>query len=175
MKVTYYVASSIDGYIAREHGDVSWLDALDISPEESGYEDFFKSIDALVMGRNTYDFIVAYGEWPYGDKPAWVCSTREVDPMSGCNLQNGRSPQEVFEEAKALGVKHLWLVGGGEVAAAFLQLKVVTHLSISHMPIILGGGIKLFGDLSAPVNIRQECVEVMPSGFLQLDYIVEYD
>ena len=69
MKSTYYVASSLDSYIAKEDGDVSWLDDLGISPEESGYEEFYSTVDALVMGRETYDKLHEFGSWPYGDKP----------------------------------------------------------------------------------------------------------
>ena len=86
MKITYYVASSLDGYIAREDGYVSWLDGLGISPEEAGYEEFYSTVDALVMGRKTYDMINSFGQWPYGDKAVWVCSSSKVKPINDCNL-----------------------------------------------------------------------------------------
>lgn len=92
MKSTYYVASSLDGYIAKEDGDVSWLDDLGVSPEESGYEEFYSTVDALVMGRKTYDKLHKFGSWPYGDKPTWVCTTNSIDVFKGCNLQNEKKP-----------------------------------------------------------------------------------
>lgn len=175
MKVTYYVASSLDGYIAKEDGDVSWLENLGISMEETGYEEFFETVDALVMGRKTYEFIYDYGAWPYGDKPTWVCTSSDLKVMDGCNLQNGTSLKEVMQEAEELGIKHLWLVGGGKLAGSFIENKYLTHLSISQMPIILGGGIKLFGELEEQVNIKRKSVYPHDSGFSQLEFELEYD
>lgn len=170
MKITYYVASSLDGYIAKEDGDVSWLEELDISMEDTGYDEFYSTVDALVMGRKTYEMVVSFGQWPYGDKPVWVCSSNSTDAIEGCNLQNGKTPLDVYNEAQ--GVKHLWLVGGGKLAASFLEQKLLTHLSISQMPIILGGGIKLFGDLQNHIKIQRTSMEPHKSGFTQMDFLV---
>lgn len=172
MKITYYVASSLDGYIAKKDGDVSWLDDLGINLEETGYEEFYSTVDALVMGRKTYDMIVSFGKWPYGNKPVWICTTRSIDAIEGCNLQKGKTPLEVYSEANAQGVNHLWLVGGGVIAASFLEEKLLTNLSISQMPIILGGGIRLFGDLKKPIKIQRVSTEPQKSGFTQIDFLV---
>ena len=112
--------------------------------EEAGYDEFYSTVDALVMGRKTYEMIVSFGQWPYGDKPIWVCSGNSIDAMKGCNIQSEKTPLGTYNEAQAQGVKHLWLVGGGTLAASFLEEKLLTHISISQMPIILGGGIRLF-------------------------------
>jgi len=174
LKITYYVASSLDGYIAKEDGDVSWLDDLGISMEETGYEEFIASVDGVVMGRNTYEFILNYGSWPYGDLPTWVCTRRELDLIEGCNLQNATQPINVKKEAEGLGLKHLWLVGGGKLASSFISKKILTHLSVSQMPLILGGGIKLFGNLDEPVKIKRQGLQPRNSGFSQLEFEVEY-
>ncbi len=144
MKITYYAASSLDGFIAREDGDVSWLDTLDIDPADTGYEEFFASIDGLVMGRSTYDFIFNYGSWPYGDKPGWVCTSRALETLDGANLENERTIKDIIPAAAAMELKHLWLVGGGELASSLLDEGLLTHLSISEMPIRLNTGIPLF-------------------------------
>lgn len=174
MKVTYYVASSLDGYIAKEDGDVSWLDELEMSIEESGYEDYFATVDALVMGRKTYKFLYDYGAWPYGNKPIWVCSSSSIDVVDGCNLQNASNPNDVAVEANELGIDHLWLVGGGVLAAAFIKNKLLTHLIISQMPIILGSGIKLFAELEEPIKVRRQRVHEPKLGFSQLEFEIEY-
>lgn len=173
MKTTYYVASSLDGYIARESGDVSWLEDLGIPMEETGYEEFYATVDALVMGRKTYDMIVSFGQWPYGDKPVWICSRRKINPMEVCNLQAGKSPEEAYQAAQDLNIKHLWLVGGGSLASAFLEKSLLTDVSLSLMPIILGGGIKLFGDLPSPIKINKGNQVPHESGFIQLEYIID--
>lgn len=174
MKVTYYVASSLDGCIAKEDGDVSWLEELNISMEETGYDEFYSTVDALVMGRNTYEMIVSFGQWPYGDKPVWVCTSKRIDSMDDCNLQNGKTPLDAYNEAQAQGLNHMWLVGGGKLAASFLEEKLLTHLSISQMPIILGRGIRLFGDLQNSIRIERVGMEPHKSGFTQMDYLVKY-
>lgn len=172
MKVTYYVASSLDGYIAKENGDVSWLDELNISMEDTGYDEFYSTVDALVMGRKTYDMIVSFGHWPYGDKPVWVCSSKTIKPEEGCNLQTENTPEEVYKEANVTNTKHLWLVGGGSLASSFLENNLLTNISLSLMPIILGGGIKLFGDLPSPIKIKKDSEITHESGMVQLEYSI---
>ena len=173
MKVTYYVASSLDGYIAKEDGDVSWLEELDISLEEAGYDAFYSTVDALVMGRKTYEMIVSIGQWPYGDKPVWVCTSGEVKAMEGCNMQVGNTPEIAYKLANEMNVNHLWLVGGGSLASSFLKNNLLTDISLSLMPIILGSGIKLFGTLQAPVQLTKHCTEQHDSGMLQLEYTIK--
>ena len=172
MKVTYYVASSLDGYIAKEDGDVSWLEELDISLEEAGYDKFYSTVDALVMGRKTYEMIINFGQWPYGDKPIWVCTSNEIKAMEGCNLQVGNTPKPAYQSASEMNIKHLWLVGGGSLASSFLQNNLLTNVSLSLMPIILGSGIKLFGTLPNPVKLTKHKPEPHGSGMLQLEYTI---
>ena len=167
MKITYYVASSLDGYIAKEDGDVSWIDDLGISMEDTDYEEFFSSVDALVMGRKTYEFIYEYGSWPYGDKPVWICTSNEIQLIDGCNLQGGSSPEDVCSAANEKGIKHLWLVGGGKLATSFIEKSIPIHLSICQMPIILGSGIKLFSSLKSPVNVEKVSIQPHKSGLTQ--------
>jgi dihydrofolate reductase len=174
MKVTYYVASSLDGYIAKEDGDVSWLEELDISMEDAGYDDFFSTVDALVMGRKTYEMIVSFGQWPYGDKPVWVCSSNSITPIEGSNLQAGSTPEEAYNAANEMTIKHLWLVGGGNLAASFLEKNLLTNISLSLMPIILGSGIKLFGNLPSPKQIKKISQEPHSSGLIQLEYAIKF-
>jgi len=173
MKVTYYVASSLDGYIAKEDGDVSWLEELDISMEDAGYDEFYSTVDALVMGRKTYEMVVSFGQWPYGEKPVWVCSSNKISPVEGINLQAGSTPEDVHKAANEMNIKHLWLVGGGRLASSFLENNLLTNISLSLMPIILGNGIKLFGDLPSPIKIKKENHKPHESGMVQLDYTIK--
>ncbi|MBV1870493.1 MAG: dihydrofolate reductase family protein [Gammaproteobacteria bacterium] len=146
MKITYYAATSSDGYIASEDGSVSWLDDISIDMDDTGYVDFFASIDGLVMGRNTYDFVFNYGAWPYEDKPTWVCTSREIEILEGASIKTVKIVDDVVKEAESMGLKHLWLVGGGKLASSFLEKGLLTHLSISEMPVKLESGIPLFAD-----------------------------
>ena len=174
MKITYYVATSQDGFIAREDGDVSWLDDVNIDVNETGIIEFFASIDGLVMGRKTYDFIFDFGSWPYEDKPTWVCTSRDLEVLEGANLSITRTPEEVIAEAGSLGLKHLWLVGGGRLASFFLRKQLLTHLSISEMPIKLNSGVPLFAehqleDLAVSKNDRTQ-----KNGFVQVEVALKH-
>lgn len=174
MKVTYYLAASLDSFIARPDGDVSWLDELNIPLEETGYNKFFESIDSLVMGRNSYEMIASFGTWPYGDKPTWVCSSQNITPLPGCNLQPESSPVEVFQVAQKQKCTHLWLIGGGKLASSFIESNLLTNISISQMPILLGDGIRLFDNMDHSHKLKYIQSEFYKVGFLQLDYQVDY-
>ena len=173
MKITYYVASSLDGYIAKKDGDVSWLDELGISLKEAGYDDFYSTVDALVIGRKTYEIICNFGQWPYGDKPIWVCSRKNIKPVTGCNLQLATTPESVYQSAREMNLKHLWLVGGGSLASSFQQQNLLTHINLSLMPIILGSGIKLFDTLPTPALLSKEKSKPHGSGMVQLKYTIK--
>lgn len=173
MKVTYEVAVSLDGFIAKPDGDVSWLDEMNIASEETGLDQFFADIDGIVMGRGTYDFIVDYGSWPYEAKPTWICTSRALEVLPGCNRQLATEPQGVVAEAESMNLKHLWLLGGGKLATAFLQAGTLTHLGISVMPILLGEGIRLFDKFSNSVRVSGQKACLKTSGFTRLEYEIQ--
>ena len=172
MKVTYHVAASRDGFIARADGDVSWLDEMDIDADETGLEEFFAAVDGLVMGRKTYDFVFDYGSWPYGDKPAWVCTSREIQPLNGANLIVAGNVDDVISGAVGRNCKHLWLVGGGRLASALLADGLISNVTISEMPIDLGSGIPLFSDHRLEDLAVRERNVFRKTGFRQIEIVV---
>lgn len=173
MEITYYLASSIDGFIATNDGDVSWMDELGIAFESSGYDDFYSTIDGLIMGRKTYQFIQDYGSWPYEDKPAWVCSTTETEAMDGCNLQAESSPVEAVKAAEEAGLEHLWCVGGGVLASALLQHDLLDRLLITQLPIVLGSGIPMFATSQPSKKLKLEISKTYVEGYSQSIYRIE--
>ncbi|MEM9450936.1 MAG: dihydrofolate reductase family protein [Cyanobacteria bacterium P01_E01_bin.6] len=169
MKITYSVAASRDGFIAREDGDVSWLDEMNIDSNETGLEEFFRSIDGLVMGRRTYDFVFNYGSWPYENKPTWVCTHSALQPIEGANLIVVGDIDNVVNGAVTRGIEHLWLVGGGQLASSFLAKGLITNLSIAEMPIKLERGIPLFSNHKLDdIAIEQRNV-IQKDGFRQIE------
>jgi dihydrofolate reductase len=171
--VTYYVASSVDGYIAKENGDVSWLFELGIPMEETGYDEFFATVDGLVMGSKTYEMIHTFGNWPYGNKPTWVCTKSKIKSITGANIQKDTSPEDVIEEARKMKINHLWLVGGGNLAAYFIEHSLLTNILVTQMPIILGSGIKLFGSLENTKRIQLKDCKTIFDNFLQIEYEIK--
>jgi dihydrofolate reductase len=170
VKITYYVASSLDGFIAKEDNDVSWLEELGISMEDTGYEEFYSTVDALIMGRKTYEMIVTFGQWPYKDKPVWVCTSTSIKPTEGCNLQTGNTPESAIKAAKVIGINHLWCVGGGNLASSLIETKLLSNIYLSLMPTVLGSGIKLFGNLPTHSMLNRISQKAHESGMVQLEY-----
>lgn len=171
MKITYLAAISRDGFIAREDGDVSWLDELNIDAGETGLQEFFDDIDGLLMGRRTYDFVFQYGSWPYEDKPTWVCTHRELVRLEGANLFVVDNLDSAIDAARKTELNHLWLVGGGQLASSMLDANLLTHISLSEMPIELGTGIPLFSNHQLddiPVRSKQR---VPKNGFQQIEIV----
>lgn len=169
MKITYYAAMSNDGFIARDDGDVAWLDTLNIDYGDTGYEEFFASVDGLIMGRKTYDFVYDFGTWPYENKLTWVCTTQKCPVIANANLEIVSTIEQIIQSAKHKNCNHLWLVGGGKLASEFLRAGLLTHLSISKMPIALGQGIPLFSDHSIDTLPLHSIREIPKSGFTQLE------
>lgn len=173
MKITYSAAASADGFIARDNGDVSWLDEMNIDPKETGLDEFFRSIDGLVMGRKTYDFVFNYGSWPYEDKPTWVCTHSDLEPLEGANLMVAGDIDDVIRQATSKGIQHLWLVGGGRLASSFLTKGLITHLSIAEMPIKLGAGIPLFSDHRLEEIVFEERNDIPKGLFKQIEVTIK--
>ncbi len=173
MMITYSAAVSEDGFIAREDGDVKWLDDLQIEADDTGLQEFFANVDGLVMGRRTYDFVFDYGSWPYGEKPSWVCTSREIQLLEGANLIATDSIAEVVSDVITQGLGHLWLVGGAALSQLCCDEGLLTNLSLHRMPVKLGAGIPLFArhtldDLPATSSVRKQL-----RGFQQIDVVLK--
>jgi len=147
-KIIVYIATSLDGYIAREDGSIDWL------PEsaESGYDEFYKSVDTVIMGKTTYDQVLTFGEYPYKDKKSFVFTTT--------NQSKDENVEFVLDVEKFVidgfpGVgKNIWLVGGAQIIASFLKQKGVDEIIITMIPVILGKGIPLFQNIESEVKLE---------------------
>ncbi len=146
LKITYHVAASSDGYIAKTDGDVSWIEQAEFAIEDTGLIQFMDQIDGIVMGRTTYDFVYNLGTWPYGETPTWVATSRELSTLPDAHLLPAKDPQQIVEEAKRRRCNHLWLVGGGQLASALLQQNLLTEICVTQLPIVLETGVPLFAD-----------------------------
>lgn len=146
-RVTLYIAMSVDGYIADENGDVDWLDefqaASDDSEDVAGFSGFFESVDCLVMGATTYEQVLGFGEWPYGEKPTYVFTHRSLSPATEAVEFVDRGVAEQSTELKQQH-DHIWLVGGAQLAQTFLRERAIDALRLSLVPVLLGDGIPLF-------------------------------
>lgn len=173
-EIVYYVAASVDGYIATPDGGVEWLAPFEASGEDYGYSAFLASVDAMLFGSRTYVQALTFGAWPYGGKPSWVFARGRLEAAPGVTVTD-RTPSEIASEMDARGLRRAWLVGGGTLARSFRAEALVTEYIVSIMPVILGGGIPLFA-APGPAE-RLQLVESAPfdSGVIQARYTRVHD
>lgn len=169
--VIYYVASSLDGYIATSDGAVEWLAPFEASGEDYGYRAFYASVDAVLLGSRTYEQALTFGEWPYADKPSWVFSHRPLEPAGGDVVVTDRDPREVLAALDAMGVARAWLVGGGALAGSFRSAGLITEYIVSIMPVVLGTGVALFGASGPEEHLRLVGSTSFPDGVTQARYL----
>ncbi|MDQ4082014.1 MAG: dihydrofolate reductase family protein [Actinomycetota bacterium] len=164
-----YIAQSLDGYIADEEGGVGWLEAAG-GGEDYGYDAFFRGVGALAMGASTYEQVVGWGVWPYADVPTWVFTHRELSAPPDADVRfTDRRPSEVVGEMDEVAAGNVWLVGGADLVRQWVDERVLDELSLFIVPLLLGGGVRLFGDT---VRTEVELVEAKTygTGFVELRY-----
>ena len=174
MKVTVYIATSLDGFIARPDGGLDWLheSATAEKGEDYGYQAFFDTVDVLVMGRNTYEVVRTFGAWPYGDTPVVVLTNREIEIPSvikGKVESMAGRPGEVVRRLDERGARHLY-VDGGKTVQSFLAEGLIDRLILSRIPVLIGRGIPLFGPLPEDIKLRHVETRQYPSGLVQSEY-----
>jgi dihydrofolate reductase len=171
MKATVFVGTSVDGFIARPNGDLDWLPH---DAEEHGYEAFLASVDALVIGRHTYETVLGFDAWPYGSKPVYVLSSASLRaPPSGAGVQHlSGDPLAIVRQLTANGVQHAY-IDGGITVQRFLRAGLIQRLIITRVPVLLGTGIPLFGPTNKDIRLRHVGTRQFPSGLVQSEYEVE--
>jgi dihydrofolate reductase len=171
VKASVFIGTSVDGFIARPDG------ALDFLPpgggEPHGYAEFIDSVDALVIGRNTYETVLAFDSWPYGDKPVFVLSTRELAPAPAGAVveQLSGEPAEVVSQLETRGIRHAY-IDGGITIQRFLRAGLIQRLVITRVPVLIGDGIPLFGSLPTDIHLKHVATRDYPSGLVQTEYLV---
>ncbi|HEV8132688.1 MAG TPA: dihydrofolate reductase family protein [Acidobacteriota bacterium] len=166
-----FIATSVDGFIARED------DSLDFLPpgggEEHGYTAFISSVDAVVMGRRTFEKVLTFDKWPF-TKPVVVLSSRP--PRA--KLPNGAvikfmsgEPRAVVARLAERGMRHLY-VDGGVTIQRFLEAGLIGRMTITRVPVLIGRGIPLFGQLSRDIRLEHVATRTYPSGLVTSEYLV---
>ena len=172
MTVSVFVGTSVDGFIARPNGDLDWLPAGGGEPH--GYDEFMASVDALVIGRKTFDKVLTFEVWPYGDKRVIVLSNRPVDlsaAVGGVVEQMAGPPDAIISQLAASGARHLY-IDGGITIQGFQRAGLIQRLIITRVPVLIGDGIPLFGSLPRDVRLRHAATRHYPSGLVQSEYHV---
>lgn len=172
MTVSVFVGISVDGFMARPDGA---LDFLPAEAEPHGYDELFASVDALVIGRKTFETVLAFDAWPYGKKRIVVLSSQPVDlsaAVGGVVEQMAGEPAEIVAKLAASGAHHLY-VDGGITIQRFLRAGQVQRMIVTRVPVLIGEGVPLFGSLPADVRLRHIATRSYPSGLVQSEYEIE--
>ena len=170
MKASVFIATSLDGFIARENGGIDWLPD---NPEPHGYDEFIASVDAIVIGRKTFETVLSFGGWAYGKTPVIVLSTKELTAPEGanCTFLSG-DPGDVVAALELRGIKHIY-VDGGVTIQRFINAGAIDRLIITRIPVLIGEGIPLFGKLEGgDVHLAHIGTKHYPSGLVQSEYVV---
>jgi dihydrofolate reductase len=170
MRASVFIATSLDGFIARQDGALDWLPADGGEPH--GYDEFVATVDAIVIGRKTFETVLTFDAWPYGTKPVVVLSTKpsalRAPEGAVCDMMTG-TPQEIVARLAQRGLKHLY-IDGGVTIQGFLEAGLIQRLTITRIPVLLGSGIPLFGPLSHDVRLEHVATRSYPSGMVQSQY-----
>lgn len=150
-----FIATSMDGYIADRNDGLEWLDSFpEINTIDTGYDAFMAGIDALLMGRRTFDVVCNFeGDWPY-TKPVFVAShtmQKVPEELVGRVVLVRGNPKQMVQSIHQKGYSNLY-IDGGKLVQEFLRADLLDSMIITKIPILLGGGIPLFGELEKPIK-----------------------
>jgi dihydrofolate reductase len=174
MKTSVFCGVSVDGFLARPNGALDFLDAA--GSESHGYEEFIATVDTIVMGRNTFEIVMGFGSWPFGERRVVVLSSRALDLSvareRGARIEPmGGPPAQIASRLSAEGTQHAY-VDGGITIQGFLRAGLIQRLVISRVPVLIGSGIPLFGALPQDVLLRHVATKAYPGGLVQSQYEV---
>jgi len=171
VKASVFIGTSLDGFIARANGDLDFLPPGGGEPH--GYDEFMARVDALVIGRKTFETVLAFETWPYGEKPVFVLSTRTLAPapLGAVVERMSGNPTDIVSQLAARGIRHVY-VDGGITIQRFLRAGVIQRLIITRVPVLIGDGIPLFGALERDIALRHVATRQYASGLVQSEYVV---
>jgi dihydrofolate reductase len=171
-----FIATSLDGFIAREDGSLDWLLSRDAPDEDHGYTAFIKEIDGIIMGRGSYETVAAFDPWPH-DLPVLVLSARLAGtPVPGHLAGKLRFadllPAKAMEMLGREGQRRIY-VDGGQIVQAFLRDGLIEDMILTRIPVLIGAGRRLFGPLGSDIPLRHVETTAFPSGLVQSRYQID--
>ena len=171
MRASVFIGTSVDGFIARANGDLDFLP--EGGGEPHGYDEFMASVDALVIGRKTFETVLTFDTWPYGQKPVFVLSTRSIPPAPPDAVVEHMSgaPTDIVSQLTARGIQHIY-VDGGITIQRFLQAGLIQRLVVTRVPVLIGTGIPLFGPVARDIRLEHVATRQYASGLVQSEYVV---
>ena len=164
-----YIATTLDGYIARPDGRIDWLNSFEAGEEDYGYSAFYATIDALIMGATTYEQVLGFGDWVYAGKRSYVLTQRPLTSDRDDIVFVNGGLEAVLKAIHAAGYQRVWIVGGGNVASQFMAQRLIDEYIIAILPIILGDGFALYQSVPEQ-RLRLIDATSYPTGAVVLRY-----
>jgi dihydrofolate reductase len=170
MKASVFVGASVDGFIARVNDDLDFLPPDGGEPH--GYVEFMSTVDAMVIGRKTYEKVLTFGTWPY-PKPVFVLSSRVLaTPPPGAVVERmSGDPDDIVARLELRGIGHIY-VDGGITIQRFLRARLIQRIIITRVPVLIGSGVPLFGELPQDIGLTHITTRQYASGLVQSEYVV---
>jgi len=168
--VILYIAMSLDGYIAGDDDDISFLSIVDRPPEDYGYGEFIKTIDTVIMGRKTYEKLLTFGvDFPHRGRKCYVISRSRSGQDENVEFYNGEVGRLIARIRRASGLD-IFIDGGAELVFELMNQDLIDRFIISVIPTLLGGGVSLFRSRRPRQNLRLIHSQTFPTGLVQLWY-----
>ncbi len=177
-KCSVFIATSLDGFIAREDGAIDWLmkaNTLALPGEDGGYKAFMSTVDGLIMGRHSFEKVLSFDPWPYGELPVVVMSSQPIkipNHIKNCVSTSSETPEELVKRLTEEGFKHLY-IDGGITIQSFIASNLINELTITLVPVLLGSGRSLFGTLAHDIGLNQLATHTFGGGFVQVKYKID--
>ena len=169
-KVVIYIATSLDGYIARANGDIDWLSVVERPGVDYGYEGFIETVDTIIVGRKTYDKVLSMGiKYPPNDKQCYII-TRQVKAQEGNIIFYNENIAELINRLKSQNGKNIFCDGGAEIVNILMKNDLIDEYIISTIPVLLGNGIRLFDDFRKKSELKLLSSRSFASGLVQNHY-----
>ena len=171
VRTSVFVGTSLDGFIARVDGALDFLSPGGDEPH--GYDEFMATVDALVIGRKTFETVLAFNAWPYGEKRVFVLSSHPLSPTPpGARVERlSGEPADIVSQLATRGIGHIY-VDGGITIQRFLQAGLIHRLIVTRVPVLIGSGIPLFGALPRDITLTHVATRQYKSGLVQSEYVV---
>jgi dihydrofolate reductase len=178
VRASVFIATSLDGFIARNDDALDWLPGADSGgsspspPPDTGYNEFIASVDVIVLGRNTYEKVLTMDGWFYGQMPVRVLTTRPLEVRESLRktvAAMSGAPRDILETLSREGFKHAY-VDGGKTIQAYLRDGLIQRITLTRVPVLIGDGIPLFGSLPHDVQLRHLRTRVLGDAMVQSEY-----
>lgn len=172
-QVIYYVAMSLDGFIADAKGGVDWLETIAADAPDLGYEAFFDTIGVVVMGATTYEQVLGFGDYPYAGVESIVMTSRSLPQPQGATVRFSSEPlAHIIADLKAHHEKHIWLIGGGKLAASAADAGLIDLYDLTIMPVLLRAGVPLlaYSTRTNLTHLVQQSQQSFANGIMRVQY-----